>query len=157
MKKIICVILAGLMLLMCGCARTVKNDTEEPSVAKVKQTAKAADGKIDIDLTKMSSTMVYSEVSNIVTAPEKYVGKVIKMSGPFQISEDDAGEKIYFNCIISDATACCQSGLEFATTEDFKYPEDFPEVGETVTVVGTFETYSEGDQLYCHLKDATLL
>ena len=39
--------------------------------------------KIDIDLTTMSSVMVYSEVSNMMNDPGSFVGKIVKVSGPF--------------------------------------------------------------------------
>ena len=33
---------------------------------------------IDIDLTTMNATMVYSEVNNMLSAPSSYVGKIVK-------------------------------------------------------------------------------
>ena len=45
---------------------------------------------IDVDLTALSSTMVYAEVYNMITAPEQYRGKVVKMEGLFAPEADRA-------------------------------------------------------------------
>ena len=42
--------------------------------------------QIDYDLTTMSSDMVYATVNDMVTTPRKYVGKTVRMKGPFQHS-----------------------------------------------------------------------
>ena len=55
------------------------------------QTATDNTQEYDVDLTALSSTMVYSEVYNMMVTPEEYVGKTIKMSGSFAtfINEED--------------------------------------------------------------------
>lgn len=58
--------------------------------------------------------------------------------------------------MIADATACCQQGLEFVPTGSCKYPEDFPALGAEISVTGEFQTYMEGENMYCHLINATL-
>ena len=60
-------------------------------------------------------------------------------------------------CIIQDATACCAQGIEFVLTEDYVYPDDYPEVDEEICVVGVFDTYQEGDYTYCTLRKAKLV
>ena len=108
---------------------------------------------IDVDLTLLSSTMVYSEVYNMMYLPENYVGKVIKMEGIYYIAHDDSTGADYRCCIIQDATACCAQGIEFVPDN----PDACPEEGDIVTVVGTFDTYMEGQNLYCTLRDANVL
>lgn len=48
--------------------------------------------QIDIDLTKMSSTMVFTEVFNMLMSPEEYTNKTIKAKGNFQVYESDNNE-----------------------------------------------------------------
>jgi len=108
---------------------------------------------IDVDLTLLSSTMVYSEVYNMMYLPEDYVGKVVKMEGTYMVYRDETTGSVYRCCIIQDATACCAQGIEFIPDN----PENCPEEGDIVTVVGTFDTYMEGENLYCTLKDANVL
>lgn len=112
--------------------------------------------KIDVDLTTLSSTMVYSEVYNMVVTPEDYIGKVVKMSGEFAYFHDDAIGADYFACIIADATACCQQGIEFVLAGSHSFPDDYPALGTNICVVGEFDTYEEAGYMYCTLRNATL-
>jgi uncharacterized membrane protein YcgQ (UPF0703/DUF1980 family) len=110
-----------------------------------------------VDLTVLSSTMVYSEVYNMMCYPENYVGKTIKMSGQYSVYHDESTDKYYHACIIMDATACCSQGIEFELTDDYKYPDDYPELCDQICVIGTFETYQEGEGTYCTLRNAKRL
>lgn len=110
---------------------------------------------IDVDLTTLSATMVYSEVNNMMTTPENYVGKTVRMDGKLAVYEYP--ERNYYTCIIKDATACCQQGMEFLWAGDHKYPEDYPKEGDGIIVTGVFDIYYEGDSKYVQLKDATLV
>lgn len=148
MKKLI-LILSALVLVavLTACSsKTVATGTTETA-------AKAAQS-IDVDLTQMSSTMIYSEVQNMMLKPADYVGKTVKMQGAFSVSE--IGENRYFACIIKDATACCAQGIEFDWAGDHSYPADYPKDGSDITVTGEFTTYNEGQQQYCQLKNAEL-
>ena len=120
----------------------------------VSQTAENA--AVDVDLAALSSTMVYSEVYNMMMTPDDYIGKTVKMSGAFSYFKDDSTGNEYFSCIIQDATACCAQGIEFVLEGDPKYPEDYPQQGAEITVVGTFDTYYEGQYRYCTLRGATM-
>ena len=115
-----------------------------------------ADG-IDVDLTALSSTMVYSEVYNMVSAPDEYIGKTVKMKGPFAVYHDETTDNYYFACVIRDATACCAQGIEFELADKRTYPDDYPEIDEEICVVGVFDTYKDGEYTYCTLRNAKLL
>lgn len=118
--------------------------------------AENADPNVDIDLTALSSTMVYSEVYDMMNTPETYVGKKIKMDGLYSFYHDDTSGNNYFACIIEDATACCAQGIEFELTDNYIYPDDYPEEGGRVAVIGVFDTYEESGYQYCTLRDASL-
>jgi len=118
--------------------------------------AEGAEG-VDVDLTALSSTMVFSEVYNMMVEPESYVGKTVKMDGTFSVYYDEPTKEYYFACIIQDATACCAQGIEFELTDEYKYPDDYPEEGGNVCVVGVFDTYKENDSTYCTLRKARLV
>lgn len=111
----------------------------------------------EVDLTTLNSNMVYSEVSAMVNTPDKYMGKKVKMNGTFDVYTDIKTGKYYYSCLIKDATACCSSGIEFLWKGDHKFPDDYPAVGTPVTVGGIFETYPEGNKVYCRLKDADVV
>ena len=101
--------------------------------------------------------MVYSEVYNMLMMPDEYKGKTIKINGEYVTLYDEAQDKYFFGCLAQDATACCSQGLEFELTEKYKYPDDYPEDGDFITVVGTFDTYMEGDLMDCTLRNAELM
>lgn len=129
----------------------------EPEPINEPETAGDNTEGIDVDLTQLSSTMVYAEVYNMMVSPENYIGKTVKMSGAFSAYHDEATDNYYFACIIMDATACCSQGIEFDLTDEYKYPDDYPELGEDICVIGVFDTYQEGDYTYCILRDAKIV
>lgn len=92
----------------------------------------------------------------MLSTPDAYIGKTVKMRGSFQMYHDEATDNYYFACIIADATACCSQGIEFVLTGEHTYPDDYPPLSTEITVVGTFSTYYEGEIMYCTLKDATM-
>lgn len=111
---------------------------------------------IDIDLTVMSGTMVYSEVYNMMYEPENYLGKSVKMQGAFAVYEEEYNGKNVYACIVRDAAACCATGIEFIRADEASYPEDYPDKGKEIVVRGVFDVYEDGDNKYCTLKDATM-
>lgn len=140
MKKVLAFMMAAIMMLaMTSCGGSVGS------------------GNIDVDLTALSSTMIYSEVSNMMMYPDEYIGKTIKMTGTMAAYYDEANDEYYEACVIADATACCQQGLEFKLKGNAKYPDDFPEVDSEITVVGTFNTYDLDGYTYARLENAELL
>ena len=146
-KKTLCLLLCLLVALVfsaCG-SSGADNNTEK---------AQSNTQGIDVDLTTLSSTMVYSEVYNMMSEPDGYLGKTIKMDGTFAVYHDEETDKYYYACIIQDATACCSQGLEFELDGNYKYPDDYPEEGENICVVGAFDVYEEGGNSYCVLRKA---
>lgn len=175
MKRVIsalCVILVLLCLSACAkktANRTAGNNTKTVadvlngtgdnkesgnSSASTSKSDSASKEKCDVDLTTMSSTMVYAEVSNMMSNPNDYIGKTVKMKGSFSVYETEA--RNYYACIIADATACCSQGIEFVLSDPKKYPGEYPQLGTEITVTGRFETYLEGTNKYCQLSDATM-
>ncbi len=112
--------------------------------------------KVDIDLTELSSTLIYSEVYNMMMAPEDYIGKAVRMDGDFYTYYDEFLKQYFFACVIQDATACCAQGIEFVLAGDYTYPEDYPEEGSYIKVAGVFDTYEDGEYIYCTLRNAVL-
>lgn len=109
---------------------------------------------IDIDLTKLSSTMVYAEVFSMMTNAKEYVGKTIRMRGNFSYYHNRPTDTYYFACLIKDATACCAQGIEFVLGGDLQFPEDYPRPGDEITVTGVFDSYLENEYTFYHLTNA---
>ena len=129
------------------------NDSGSGGGAKSAAAAAWDDAVYDVDLTVMNSTMVYSEVFQMMQAPEGYMGKTMKMAGTMAIYEGD--ERNYYACLIADATACCAQGIEFLWNGEHD-PSDYPPEGSEIIVTGVFDTYYEGSIQYCQLIDAEL-
>lgn len=128
--------------------------TQADTAAEKKSSITAPSTDVDVDLTALSSTLVYSEVLNMLQSPDEYMGKSVRMSGSFAVAEGDG--RMYYACIIKDATACCSNGIEFLWDGDHSYPEDYPATGSDITVVGIFDKYYEGNNLYIQLINAEL-
>ena len=192
MKRIFCLLLAVCMAVsLCACGKDSENSTEadtpssdeeisapaeiiptpdeqetpneQQAQEEPEQTQTSADG-VDVDLTVLSSTMVYSEVYNMLYFyPEDYYGKTVKMTGQFNVYQwvDESGVvadmPVAYACIISDATACCAEGVEFVLEGDYTYPEDYPELGTEITVIGEFQPYEENGVTWYHLVNAKMV
>lgn len=154
-------------ILFVSCAKKTTSVEPYEEVSSVgeplaTESASAAQQNIDVDLTVMSSTMVYAEVFNMLIEPEQYVGKTVKMSGDFFVykpvlADGTESDRNFYACVIADATACCVQGMEFSLEEIKKYPEEYPEQGSQITVVGTFEIYEELGVSGIRIKDAKLI
>ena len=116
---------------------------------------------IDIDLTTMNATMVYSQVSDMLSRPSTYLHKIVKVKGPFKPYESTNPDYCYPAIIVQDATACCGNGLEFLLYGvprcSMEGGNGYPLLNEEATVIGRFETYLEGTSLFVHLVDAVWL
>ena len=184
MKRIFCLLLAVcLIVLLCSCGKgggedagndTLSSDVEASASAEIIPTpnqqetpeksgqAQPYAGKVDVDLTVLSSTMVYSEVYNMLyNDPAHYLGKTVKARGEFSIYQLVTDgvlqpDPVSYACIISDAAACCAEGMEFVLEGDLTYPDDYPELGTEITVIGEFQSYEENGMTWYHLVNARL-
>jgi len=165
-KAYVLSILCLLCIFATGCL-TIKNQDADVDIQNTHENSAAATGKdtdkskpreypwadmnIDVDLTTLSSTMIYAEVNNIITNPEDYIGKTIRMSGPYYVSFYDITNLYYHYVIIEDATACCSQGLEFIWSGDHSYPDDYPKEQTKIEVVGVYGSYEELEITYYYL------
>ena len=117
----------------------------------------ASTKKADVDLAKLNAMMAYAGVFNILSAPDDYIGKTIKIKGQYDFYHDPDTGNNYFGVNIMDASACCTAGWDFVLNKNYQYPKDYPKLGAVITIIGKFETYNEGDDLFCHLADAEIV
>ena len=185
MKRIFCLLLAACMAVsLCACGKGREKDAGNDTLSSNEEASASAESiptpkeqetpgeskpshpsadKVDVDLTVLSSTMVYSEVYNMLYFyPEDYYGKTVKMTGQFNVYQwvDESGVvadmPVAYACIIADATACCAEGMEFVLEGDYTYPDDYPELGAEITVIGEFQSYEENGMTGYHLVNARL-
>ena len=113
--------------------------------------------EIDMDLSQLSGTVVYAQIYQLAIHPEDYIGKIIRLSGWYDVFVDSDTGAVYTVCFIPDATACCAQGIEFVWGGEHSFPDSYPESGAEIMVTGRFETYFEGEWEYMHLVDAELI
>lgn len=163
--KVFSIIMITMILCSCSSGKTASDHMElySPSItSQTKTTATTAplDTAIRVeedylDLTGMSSTMVYAQLYGISIDPDSYEGKTLRMRGQFcsvYVEEEDTR---YYACYVLDDTGCCMQGFEFVA-DDLIYPDDYPEEDAYFTVSGTIELYEKDGQLYRHLVDASI-
>lgn len=153
--------MAALALALTGCAAqpaqsaaAVSTPAPTPAATATPQpTATPSPDGVDIDLTRLSATMVFAEVAAMVRTPEDYLGKTVRMAGPLAVYEANPalGIDYFYTVVIQDATACCQQGMEFI------WPEGtLPEAGTGLVVTGTFAEYDCGGLPSYHIVADTV-
>lgn len=134
-------------------AKNTVSEAPEKAAKPSTSTAAASDpSKVDLDLTKMSATMIYSTIFDMLVMAEDYIEKNIKVTGWFETYTDPNTSELYYAVVVPDATACCQQGLEFVWPGDHKYPEDFPEPGQDITVTGFYKMIETDGVTYTYLE-----
>lgn len=144
------------LILLCMVIFTLTGCGNESTTANGSAVDAVSGKKIDLDLSGFSNTMAYSELYNITSTPDEYLGQTIRLKGNFSVYHDEAADKYYYACLITDSAACCSAALEFVPEENMTYPDDFPELESEITVMGTLETYEENGTKYCHLVNAQM-
>ena len=143
-------------------AADVTEPTSEPTYGQVVNgdssvIAQYKSEGVDVDLTLMGKDLIYATVYQMMSKPEEYEGKTIRIEGKYYASYYPITDKYYNYCLIADAAACCSQGLEFELGGGAVYPDDYPADQSQVIVTGVFETYTEeaGQTFYyCRLRDA---
>ena len=108
-------------------------------------------GSIDIDLTAMSSTMVYAAVLNIMRSPGRHAGQTIRVSGTYHpFFWDETG--LYYHYVIVDGQpGCCPQRMEFKLSDNYVFPDDFPPEGAMIEITGVFGSYQEMGHTFFYL------
>ena len=135
-----------------------EEETENPAADLQPDSQEAPAVSVDVDLTTLSSTMVYAEVFNMMMSPDDYIGKTIRMTGIFTVYQDPETNQVYCGVIVEYATACCAQGFDLVMPEDLSYPQDYPDPESEITVVGTLQadrTLEEHGIIFLRLEDVT--
>ena len=129
-----------------------ENTVVECPLGRIETTTTPAPSKVNLDLTKMSATMIYSTIFDMLIMPEDYVEKIIKLAGWFETYTDPQTGEVYYAVVVPDATACCQQGLEFVWKGNHTYPDDFPKPGQNITVTGIYKMIENDGVTYTYLE-----
>ena len=135
-----------------------EEETKKPAADLQPESQEAPTVSVDVDLTTLSSTMVYAEVFNMMMSPDDYIGKTIRMTGIFTVYQDPETKQVYCGVIVEDATACCAQGFDLVMPEERSYPQNYPAPESEITVVGTLQadrTLEEYGMIFLRLEDVT--
>ena len=154
MKKRICSLslLIALLLTGCGDGQQAAAAVSETTAA-VPETTEATKNAGRMDLSAMSTTMAMAQLTAMQNEPDSFLGQTIKMRGTFAVGYGET--RNYYYCLIADATACCQQGLEFLWN-GHTFPDDYPEPGSEIIIEGVFDTYLEDGYEYMQLINASM-
>ena len=107
--------------------------------------------KTDLDMTGLNYNMISSLLFNMLVEPETYLGKRIKMKGQFYSEFDETNLVRHYSVLIYDATACCQTGLQFIRQGEYVFPDDYPEQMTEITVSGILKIKDLNGMDYLYL------
>ena len=139
MKKVLIALLA--ILLCFGtvfCFVACKDDEEEGTTS--------AKGKIDYNISSMSSTMAYNTTLNILNSPAEYEGETIKIKWSFSQGTISGGTKNHYFVDVYDSNSCCSTWVTFA------WEGDMPPRGTKVTVTGKISAKKENGNYYPEIQ-----
>ena len=122
-KKILVFLLLTVTLLLSACGGA----TELPE-------------GVDVDISKLSGTVLYGRLYDMVTHGDQYEGKVVRMTGTmnqFPVTNRGVEVGVLYSCYIADGEGCCSQGVEFVLPEGSTYPP----IGQEITVEGVWNNY----------------
>jgi len=106
---------------------------------------------VDIDLSELSMTMIQAEYQKIISNPEDYMGKTIKVYGSYYILPLDNAGNIAHYVIIVQGDECCQMGFEFKRDGNYVYPEDYPSQNSMIQITGTLDKHEQFGAVYIYI------
>ena len=100
-------------------------------------------GGIDIDFTRMSDTMVYAALLNVMRNSDNHEGETIRIRGAHQVIflGDDA--RLHY-VVVVDQTGCCPQRMEFRRSGDYVFPDDYPPANAMIELTGVFTRGERG-------------
>lgn len=109
----------------------------------------------DIDFVDMNYNMVSSSIFNILIDADKFLGKTVRFRGEYFETNDIGADEVFHSCLIYDATACCQTGLQFELPQEKIYPKEH----ENIEIFGmlSYKEINGMDYFFVACNDFTLL
>ncbi len=158
MKKIYLVLVLLMMLgLLPGCATSGTGvSPQAPKSGNPANSATQAPGTgpvqlnepPHIDLTRLSNTMAYAQLYDMVMAPERHQGITLRVHGSYYGFQSQETGKITHLITVRDNVGCCEMGMEFQITGDLIWPDQFPQNNSMIELTGIISSISYGENKY---------
>lgn len=160
LKRMVPAALCLIMLFAVSCgsgqSSVSSEKKEDKTVAEQKKESAAEvqkDVKIDVDLTKVNTNMVYVQVFYMMQKPQDYNGQTIRLPGVCTIMKNKTTQQRTYNCNVLDGTGCCAKMIPFKLADA---NAAYPKSGEAITVTGKFQVVTENDKTFGVLNDAVV-
>lgn len=138
MRKIACWCLLMVMMIAAGCSKKAsENEAVDGSWKAPDSSSSLTFQKADMDFTKMNYNMISGQLFKVLVNSQKYLGKTIRFKGQYFSTSEEALGVTMHSVLIYDATACCQTGLQFELKQ--KPGEDvvkYPNPSQTIEIFG---------------------
>ena len=105
-------------------------DSAENGDGDSAETGDGDSADVDLDLTTMSSTMIFAQISDVVFNVQNYLGTSLRLNGTFQLWQDSNTEtkKNIYVVMVWDAMGCCPQGIELRLPEGMEKPKDLSDI-----------------------------
>ena len=133
-----------LLLILVALSAAACGDDARPNAAQ--------DTNVDLDLSAFGTTIVHAELNNIMSSPSDYLGKTIRMRGPYYYGYLGETEQRYNFIAVEIADACCINGIEFIWDGDNAFPDGYPKETAMIEVTGVFSRYEDPDGIFYYLE-----
>ena len=112
---------------------------------------------VDVDFTVLSGIVAYAKFNEVMSNPDDYIGKTIKLNGPYAVSPFQGG--YYHFVLVEGADACCPEGIEFRLSGSHVYPDDYPPERTKIEFTGIFGSHEDFGYTYYYIMadDITIL
>lgn len=152
-KRLIIVVLCLIFAVVLGACGSDSDTENQENNTQQTQNEGSTQKKysINIDMTKLSTTMADAELTRMSYDPQNYKGNVIKIKGTYNLRTNPAGGDYLNYCVFN--SSCCGNGLEFVLEDGAEYPK----TNTQITVIGTFTTYTVEDTVYGKLVNAVIV
>ena len=109
----------------------------------------APDTEAIIDIAAMGGTMAGATILNMLDEPGRYLGKTVRVAGIYQPVYWDEGDRYFHDIVVESQAGCCPKFIEFILSGDKIYPDDYPEEGTMIEIIGIYLSYElDGQVLY---------
>jgi len=160
MKKLMALfIICACFMTACGSGNisATPAETANPAVA-ASSAAKDDAGSQNVsavssDIVEIKDKMFLTQVTDVYTNPNDYMGKTIKYEGIFDIFEIPEKSLKYYS-VIRYGPGCC--GDDGNVGFEVKWDGEYPKQNDWVEATGVLEEYKEGSYMYLRIALSSL-
>ena len=112
-------------------------------------TEASPDRSIDLDMSRLGSTMRLAELNRIYMNPDSYVGNTIKLSGYyFPMTGSVLGQDRHFIALALADSCCPMQGFDFIWDGENAFPGDNLQEQAWIEIIGVFDKADDSGTRY---------